>query len=68
MEWQERPRFSGFLIWVGELREGTWVASVAALPAYTAGPGGEVVPGEFQTAKAAEAGAHRYLVERTGRL
>ena len=50
MEW-EQTRYRNFLIWVGKLREGEWVASWHALPERgamaTPGPGeGEVVSGE----------------------
>lgn len=54
--------YKGFLIWAVQLREGKWGATVERLPAKgtmaTAGPyGGKVVPGEFNSKKAAfEAG------------
>jgi hypothetical protein len=70
MQWRERPRLAGFLIWVADVR-GHWIASVAALPrtggAYTAGPGEHVIPGEFSTLEAAEDAAQKYVNEQQER-
>ncbi len=54
MEW-ESIRYKGYMIWVGKLREGEWVASWHALPKRgamaTPGPGeGEVVSGDSREA------------------
>ena len=70
MEWTERPHFAEFLIWVAK-PEKRWIASVAALPRqgglYTAGPGEEVIPGDFDTAENAEKAAQRYIIQKRGR-
>ncbi len=54
MEW-ESIRYKDYMIWVGKLREGEWVASWHALPERgamaTPGPGeGEVVSGDSREA------------------
>ncbi len=67
MEWKAKPRFGGFLIWVADF-EGHWIASIAALPQYgamaTAGPGEDVIPGEFATEGAAVEAAMKYIVRK----
>jgi hypothetical protein len=69
MDWEEKPRFGNFLIWVSE-SHGYWIASVAALPRhggmYTAGPGEEVIPGVFDTQESAEDAAKAYIIQRRG--
>ncbi len=68
MDWKERPWLeSGHLIWVAEL-DGRWLASLAALPRSgglaTAGPGAEVIPGDFETEEAAENAAKRFIIQK----
>ena len=68
MDWKDRGRYRNWLIWVLKLWNGSWVASVAALPdrgaMFTAGPGEQCVPGEFDSEADAVAAAMRYIDER----
>jgi hypothetical protein len=68
MDWKEVPRYSGFLIWVGLSPNGRWVASVAALPQRgvmpTAGPGEQMVPGDYATEEEAAKVARKYIWEK----
>ncbi len=68
MNWKEVPRYHGFLIWVAVSRGGRWLASVAALPERgvmpTAGPGEQMVPGDFTTEEAAARAARKYIWEK----
>ena len=68
MEWKEKGRYQNWLIWVVQPQNAGWVASVAALPEkgamFTAGPGEQCVPGEFDSEADAVAAAMRYIDER----
>jgi hypothetical protein len=65
MHWKEKERYRGFLVWVGKLRDGRWVASVAALPeqgsGFTARPGEHCAPGDFPSEEQAELAARNYI-------
>ncbi len=68
MDWKERGPYRNWLIWLLKLKNGSWVASVAALPErgamWTAGPGEQCVPGEFDSEADAVAAAKGYIDER----
>jgi len=68
MEWKEKGRYRNWLIWVLKLWNGSWVASVAALPdrgaMFTAGPGEQSIPRGFGSEADAVAAAKRYIGEK----
>jgi len=65
MQWKGKRRYRGFLVWVGDLPGGRWVASVAALPEQgamaTAAPGEQCAPGDFPSEEEAELAARNYI-------
>jgi hypothetical protein len=71
MEWKDNGRYQNWLIWVVQPQNGGWAASVAALPeggaGFTAGPGEQCVPGEFDSEVDAVAAAKKYIEERIRR-
>ena len=68
MNWQDRGLYRSNFIWVIQLRNGKWIASVAALPEAgalaTPGPGEQCVPGEFDSEDDAVAAAKKYIDEQ----
>ena len=68
MNWQDRGLYRSNFIWVIQLRNGKWIASVAALPEAgvlaTPGPGEQCVPGELDSEDDAVAAAKKCIDEQ----